>query len=132
MVNRFSTHLVVAFLLLGTEAAYAQLPPATAQEKAAAAEIAAKKAWSEKVGGYRLCLTMNHIAERYHAELKATGKPAPVPVETPPCTDPGTYQPTSADTGHKPLEAAESHSPPGTAVTAPNTRATETESKRGQ
>jgi hypothetical protein len=119
-------------LALGFQAlpVWALLPPPTPAEKAEAAEIAARNAWKDKVGAYRLCLAQDRIAEKYHAGLKAQGKSLPDRTETKPCTDPGPYG--SARTEHKPLEASESHSPAGTAVAPHSTRPNETETREGQ
>lgn len=122
----------LAALALGFQAmpASAQLPPPTPAEKAEAAEIAARNAWQEKVGAYRLCLAQDRIADKYHVGLKSGGKAMPQRTETKPCSDPGPYQ--TANTESKPLEASESHSPAGTAVAPPSTRPNETETRRGQ
>ena len=124
--------LSLAAVALGFQAlsAGAQLPPPTSAEKAEAAEIAARNAWEDKVGAYRLCVAQDRIAEKYRAGLKAQGKALPDPAETKPCTDPGPYR--SASTDSKPLEASESHSPADTAVTPHSTRPNETETRKGQ
>jgi len=101
----------------------AKLPPPTDEEKAKAAEAAAKAAWNDKVGLYQLCAAMDRTVDAYRKSTKAAGKPVPVPVATPPCIDPGLYTPMAA----KPLEAAGAHSPPGPAVSPPSTKATAAE-----
>jgi hypothetical protein len=110
--------------------ALAQLPPPTPQEKAEAAEIAARNTWNQKVGAYRLCLVQDRIAEKYRAGLKARGQATPDRVATKPCSDPGPYRSTNAES--KPLEASESHSPAETAVVPNSTRPNEAETQRGQ
>jgi hypothetical protein len=120
-------------IALFATSAVAALPPPTEEEKAQAAEVAAKNAWSAKVGAYQLCKSTDRIAAKYRAKLKANGESAPAPVNTAACTDPGPYQsPIEAATRSKPLEAAESHSPAETAVTPPNSKANEAETKSGQ
>ncbi|MEZ0245978.1 MAG: formate dehydrogenase [Methylophilaceae bacterium] len=117
---RFAASLIFA---LYTSTAFAQLPPPTEEERAKSAEIAAKNAWTTKVGTYRLCLEMDRTAAKYHARLKASGKDVPQPTITAPCTDPGPYVSLITAAAPQPREAAEAHSPAGTAVSPPNTKA---------
>lgn len=117
---RFAASLIFA---LYTSTAFAQLPPPTDVEKAKAAEIAARNAWTTKVGAYQLCMEMDRTAAKYHARLKATGKEVPQPIATEPCTDPGPYASPITAAAPQPREAAEAHSPAGTAVSPPNTKA---------
>jgi len=71
--------------------AIAKLPPPTEEAKAAAAEAAAKAAHADKVAAYKLCVSMDRVAERYQADAKKAGKgPAP-PTPTPACVDPGPF-----------------------------------------
>ena len=106
----------------------AKLPPPSDAAKALATETAAKNAWSDKVGQYQLCAAMDRTAAAYRASLKAKGAPAPTPVETAPCVNPGPYASTPiTPASAKPLEAAGAHSPPGTATSPPSTRATAAE-----
>lgn len=123
---RFAASLIFA---LYTSTAFAQLPPPTEEDKAKAAEIAARNAWTTKIGTYQLCLEMDRTAARYHARLKATGKGVPQPTATAPCTDPGPYVSSIKPAASQPLEAAEAHSPAGTAVSAPNTKANAAETQ---
>lgn len=123
---RFAAALIVA---LFTSTAFAQFPPPTEQEKAKTAEIAAKNAWTTKVGAYQLCLAMDRTVAKYHARLKTTGKDVPQPVTTAPCTDPGSYTSSITPAAPQPLEAAEAHSPAGTAVAPPNTKANAAETQ---
>ena len=114
--------------------AMAKLPPPSDEAKAKAAEVAAKAAWTDKVGLFQLCRTMDKVAVRYLAEAGNAGKPSP-PTPTPPCADPGpfVYAPpvalaatapatTPTPPSSKPLESAGAHSPPGNAVSPPNTK----------
>lgn len=117
---RFAAFLIFA---LYTSTAFAQLPPPTEAEKAKAAEIVARNAWTTKVGAYKLCLEMDRTATKYHARLKATRKDVPQLIATAPCTDPGPYVSPITAAEPQPREAAEAHSPAGTAVSPPNTKA---------
>ena len=103
----------------------AKLPPASDEAKAAAAETAAKAAWADKVGAYKLCLSQDRVADGYRKSGKAAAASggAPAPVATTACTDPGPYVATTP-AASKPLEAAGAHSPPGTATSPPSTNAT--------
>lgn len=109
---------MIVLALAGT-AVWAKLPPVSDEAKAKAAEAAAKTAWGDKVGGYKLCQSMDRVAATYLADAKKAGKDVK-PVATPPCADPGpfVYTPPSA----KPLEAAGAHSPPGAATSPPSTK----------
>lgn len=102
--------------------AVAKLPPSSDEAKAKAAEVAAKSAWSDKVGGYKLCQAMDRVADVYRKEAKAAGKEASAPAATPACTDPGPFAITPV--AAKPIEASGAHSPPGMAVGPPSTNAT--------
>ncbi|HSI21435.1 MAG TPA: hypothetical protein VK959_00305 [Methylophilaceae bacterium] len=123
---RLAAALIVA---LSTSTAFAQLPPPTAADKAKAAEIAAKNAWTTKVGAYQLCLAMDRTAAKYRARLTATEKDVPAAIATAPCTDPGPYVSPVTPAAPQPLEAAEAHSPAGTAVAPPNTKANAAETQ---
>jgi len=114
--------------------AFAQLPPPTEEEKAKTAEIAAKNAWTTKVGAYRLCLAMDRTAAKYRTRLEAAGKAAPPAIATASCTDPGPYVSPIAPAASQPLEAAEAHSPAGMAASPPSTKtnAAETQGKSGK
>ena len=69
----------------------AKLPPVSDDAKAKAAEAAAKTAWSNKVADFQLCKSMDRAAARYQATMKAAGKEAKPPTETPACADPGPF-----------------------------------------
>ena len=107
-------------LALASAGALAKLPPVSDEAKAKAAETAAKTAWTDKVGGYKLCQSMDRVAAVYLADAKKAGKDMK-PVATPPCADPGPFAYTPASS--KPLEAAGAHSPPGKAVSPPSGKA---------
>ena len=107
-------------------AAAAKLPPLSDEAKAKAAEAAARGAWTEKVGAYKMCLVMDRVADTYRTGSKSLGKDAPAPVPTPPCADPGPFVPITP-TQSKPLEASGAHSPPGNAGTPPSNKATSAE-----
>lgn len=102
--------------------AQAKLPAAnpTPEEKAKAAEAAARTAWSNKVADFQLCRSMDRVAVHYQEAAKKRGTNVAPDPAAPACTDPGPFSYTPPDT--KPLEAAGAHSPPGTASTPPNTK----------
>ena len=110
---------------------FATLPPATDEAKTKAAEIAAQSAWSDKVGLYQLCVASDAVADRYRKALKADGKDAPTPSATGACLNPGPYVSQLTPAASKPLEASGAHSPPGTAVSPPSTKATGAEISKG-
>lgn len=117
----------------------AKLPALSDDAKAKAAEAAAKSAWSDKVGAYKLCQAMDRVADGYREEAKAAGKAlpaaaagsasasAPAPVALAPCADPGLYASAASAPPAKPLEAAGAHSPSTMAVGPPSTKATAAE-----
>jgi hypothetical protein len=115
--------LLVAAVALGAGTALAKLPPPTPEAKAKAAEAAAKSAWSNKVAAYKLCQSMDRVAERYYAESKASGRETHPPTATPPCTDPGPFVYTPPADQNPPIEAAGAHSPPKPAAAPPSTKA---------
>jgi hypothetical protein len=110
---------------------FAKLPPATDEEKAKAAEVAAKSAWADKVGLYQLCVASDAVADRYRKAFKADGKDTPTPIATSACANPGPYISQITPAASKPLEASGAHSPPGTAVSPPSTKATAAEISKG-
>ena len=111
----------------------AKLPPPSPEAKAKAAETAAKTAWSDKVGFYQLCQSMNRTADHYRKTEKSAGREAPAAVETPACVEPGpfVYTPTPAALAATPvtppLEAAGAHSPATMATAPPSSKATAAE-----
>ena len=120
--------------------ALAKLPPRADEAKAKAAETAAKAAWADKVGAYKLCLAQDRVADGYRKSGKAASKAAAAPAVAPApttasgatptlaaivaCADPGPYVSTITPVASKPLEAAGAHSPAGTATSPPSTNAT--------
>ena len=106
--------------------ALAKLPAPTPEAKAKAAETSAKTAWTDKVGGYQLCQSMNRTAEHYRKTEKSAGKEAPAAVETPACAEPGPFVYTPAPPA-PPLEAAGAHSPATMATSPPSSQATAAE-----
>jgi hypothetical protein len=120
---------IAALVGLLSTSVFAKLPPPTEEAKAKAAEANAKTAWTDKVGLYQLCASMDRTAAAYRKSAKAEGKPVSAAVPTPPCADPGPYAAQSPITpaASKPLEAAGAHSPPGTAVSPPSGKATASE-----
>ena len=128
--------------------AAAKLPPLNDEAKAKAAETAAKAAWTDKVGLYKHCLATDRIANAYRKTGAAAVTPAaaipvavvtttsapvatvtavPAPVVIPTCADPGPFSMPVTPVAAKPLEAAGAHSPSGTAVSPPSTKATAAE-----
>jgi hypothetical protein len=122
---------IAVLVFLVASSCFAKLPPATDEEKAKAAEVAAKSAWADKVGAYQLCVATDAVAGRYRKDLKADGKDTPTPVATPACANPGPYVSQLTPAASKPLEASGAHSPPGTAVSPPSTKATSAEISKG-
>ena len=101
----------------------AKLPALTEEGKAKAAEAAAKTAWTDQVGLYKVCMAMDRVADHY----RRTAKSASAPTATPPCTEPGPFTPPVTPVTavkDKPIEASEAHSPSGMAVSPPSTNAT--------
>ena len=119
------TALLCAFAAaLCATVASAKLPPPSDEAKAKAAEAAAKTAWTDKVGAYQLCKSMDRVAAAYFAEAKKTGKPTKAAVTTPPCADPG---PFAAAAAPKAPEASAAQSPPQAATSPPSTKTTQAE-----
>ena len=112
--------VLIALALAGP--VLAKLPAQSDEAKAKAAEVAAKSAWSDKVGAYKLCQAMDRVADGYRQQAKAAAKEASAPATTPACADPGPFAITPV--AAKPIEASGAHSPPGMAVSPPSTNAT--------
>jgi hypothetical protein len=102
--------------------ALAKLPPLSDEAKAKAAETAAKAAWTDKVGLYKLCKSMDQVADVYRKTPTAAGKEVPGAAAVP-CVDPGPYAAPVTPAASKPLEASGAHSPPGNAVSPPSNNA---------
>lgn len=83
--------LAASFMTAGQ----AKLPPPSDEAKAKAAEAAAKAAWAGKVAGYQLCKVEDRLAAAYFANAKRAGKTVGAAIATPPCADPGPFQPPS-------------------------------------
>ena len=139
---RSSFYCSLLAVVLATPA-LGKLPPLNDEAKAKAAETAAKAAWADKVGLYKHCLVTDRIANAYRKTGAAAATPgavattasAPVttvaavsvPVVIPACADPGPFAMPVTPVAAKPLEAAGAHSPSGTAVSPPSTKATAAE-----
>ena len=108
----------------------AKLPALSDEAKAKAAEATAKAAWTDKVGLYQLCKSMDRVADSYRKAPTAAGKEVPGPSAVP-CVDPGPYATPVTPAASKPLEASGAHSPAGTAVSPPSTNATAAEAQGG-
>jgi len=119
-INGFSAALAVS-AMIASGVLHATLPPPPEAAKATAAEAAAKSAWADKVGAYKLCLAQDRVVDAYRKDEKAAGKTAPTPVSTAACQDPG---PFVSPLAQKPLESSGAHSPPGAATSPPSTNAT--------
>src|SRR4051812_25904711 len=108
---RLTVVLVPALLpALFAASSFATLPPPSADAKAKADEAKAKSAWTDKSEAYKLCQAQDRVAAAYRKTASGSGKPAPAPMTTPPCADPGPFTAT-AQVQQKPLEASEAHSP---------------------
>ena len=118
------TAATLALVLMASWAA-AKLPAPTPEAKAKADEAAAKAAWSDKVAAYKLCLTIDRVAQGYFKNAKAKGLETHPPTPTPPCSDPGPFASAGAASSSKPLEASEAHSPAATATSPPSSKATQ-------
>lgn len=110
---------------------FAKLPAPSEADKAKTAEIAAKTAWTEKVGAYKTCLAGDRAAENFRKNAAAEKRIIPEPTPgVPKCTDPGPYVSSLADAS-KPLEASGAHSPPAQANTPPSSNTTTAEMNGG-
>ena len=85
--------LLISALLAISTAAMAKLPAPVLDDaaKAKAEEAKAKTAWSAKVDGYKLCLSMDRAAANHVKSAAAMGKPVKPATATPPCADPGAF-----------------------------------------
>ena len=110
---------------LFASAVIAKLPPLSDEAKANAAEAANKAAWTDKVGAFQLCKSMDKVASAYRAG--SAGKAASGADPTPACADPGPYVAQVTPAASKPLEASGAHSPPGMATSPPSNKATSAE-----
>ncbi len=117
----------ILIALAAVPAAYAKLPPPSAEAKARADETAAKAAWSAKMDAYRLCQAQDRVAAAYYAQAKAAGKTPRPPVATAGCHDPGPFAYVRPE--EKPRETSGAHSPAGTATQPPSTATPAADSK---
>ena len=125
---RSSTVAAVLAASLASGVALAKLPPLSDEAKAKAADTVSKAAWTDKVGLYKVCQSMDRVAATYRTNAAAAGKPASAAEPAPACADPGPYVPMAVTpAASKPLEASEAHSPPGTAVGPPSNKPTSAE-----
>ncbi len=95
--------------------ALAKLPPPSDAAKAKSAETAAKTAHDAKVDSYKLCQAQDRVAAAYRGSAAKAGTAASAAVETPPCTDPGSFAYSPP-----PLESSGAHSPAKTADGPPS------------
>lgn len=94
-----SRPLFMASAVLLACAAHAKLPAPvlTDEAKAKAEEAKAKTAWTAKVDGYKLCLSMDRAAAHYFKTAAASGKAVKPAQTAPSCADPGPFVlPTAA------------------------------------
>lgn len=110
--------ITFAVVMSAATLALAKLPPLSDEAKAKAAETAARTAYNDKVGGYKLCLSMDKVAAIYLADARKGGKDVKPPTATPPCSDPGQFTYTPPE--QKAQQGAEAHSQPATAVGPPS------------
>lgn len=89
--KRLAPGWLVFTILSFAGGAVARLPPPSDEDRAKAAEVAARAAHSAKVENFKLCMTMNRVAASYHAGAKAAGKETMPAIATPACADPGPF-----------------------------------------
>jgi hypothetical protein len=83
--------LVTLFAAAVAAPAWAKLPPPSDEAKAKAAEAAAKTAHNGKVDNFKLCKSMDRVAQVYFEQAKKAGKAAPPATATAVCEDPGAF-----------------------------------------
>lgn len=85
--------LLISLLLTASMGVMAKLPAPVLDDaaKAKADEAKAKTAWTGKVDGYKLCLSMDRSAAHYYKTAAASGKTVKAATATPPCADPGPF-----------------------------------------
>lgn len=73
---------LIAFTLCSfvTASVFATLPPLTPEAQEAATLAKAKAGYGDKVGGYKLCLAQNKVADQF----RVSGTPAPGACTAPP------------------------------------------------
>ena len=84
---------------------FAKLPLSSEEIKAKVAEVAAKGAWSEKVGAYQLCLSQDRTVAAYKRCSKAADIAVRMLASSTPCADPRPYV-ALITTASKPLESS--------------------------
>lgn len=89
-MNKFLAGFLVMTL---TGLACAKIPPPVLsdEDKAKAAEAAAKAAHGGKVANYQLCRSMDATAAHYFKTAKAAGKDPKPAAALAPCADPGPF-----------------------------------------
>ena len=81
--------IAISSLLMISSISFAKLPDPSPEAKAASALTAAKNAHNDKVSAYQLCLAQDKVAKKYASKPQAGEKA----IETPPCKDPGKFEP---------------------------------------
>jgi hypothetical protein len=115
MTSRTNHRLIVCSLLAVAPAlALAKLPAAnpTPEEKAKAAEAAAKAAWGNKVADFQLCKSMDKAAANHFEVAKQRGTAVAADPAAPACTDPGPFKAPEAAGAQAPSAAAAAKTPP--------------------
>ena len=112
--------LLAGVLVLVAASAHAKLPPLSDEAQVKATDAAAKTSWSGKVDAFKLCRAQDRIAAAYQTAAKAGGMQIKPPLETPACSDPGSYV-AAVSEPPKPIEASGAHSPAETATSPPST-----------
>ncbi len=114
--------LALSLALVGVVQAKIPAPVLSPEAKAKAAEAAAKTAWTNKVTDFQLCRSMDKVAAKYlESATQRNATPAPVPVNTIVCTDPGPFvyvAPDPAAPAAAPAAAAAPAPAPAAAATA--------------
>jgi hypothetical protein len=90
-MNIIAKSNILLAVSIAFSAANAKLPAPSDEAKAKAAEAAAKTAWTDKVGAYKLCQWQDKVAARYYADAKRAGKETKAAASTTPCADPGAF-----------------------------------------
>ncbi len=100
-------HFIIALCGFAFAAAgLAKLPEPTPEQKAAAAQNAAKAAHTAKADAYKQCLVQSQLADAYLKEQRAKGK-SYTPEPTPGCVNPGPFvAPAMTAVGTTPPQAA--------------------------
>jgi hypothetical protein len=94
-MNRHLLALAVTAAALLAPPAWAKLPPPSDEAKAKAAEAAAKTAHNGKIEAFQLCKARDRAAAHYFKTAAAGKKDAKAGATTPPCADPGPFNPAA-------------------------------------